>query len=244
MTHNTTDHQPKHDTDWHRILVNTVKTIDRNTYQCLYVVDFTQSKFLYASENLARYCGIYQSPTSGNLTYKDFVEALSEKPKETLHEILDKKTLLASGYKPQELLECTIACDFSLNDAKRKRMINQKLSPISIAEDGSIGLALAVIDISSTDKPGNIVLSKADDDFYLKYSLDTHKWEKTKKFALTETERDILRLSAQGITMEGIADLLYKSLDTIKSHKRNLFAKIGATNISQALARATNYELL
>ena len=44
--------------------------------------------------------------------------------------------------------------------------------------------------------------------------------------------------------MEGIADLLCKSLDTIKSHKRNLFAKIGATNISQALARATNYELL
>lgn len=204
MTHNTTDHLPKHDTDWHRILVNTVKTIDRNTYQCLYVVDFTQSKFLYASENLARYCGIYQSPTSGNLTYKDFVEALSEKTKETLHEILDKKTLLASGYKPQELLECTIACDFSLNDAKRKRMINQKLSPISIAEDGSIGLALAVIDISSTDKPGNIVLSKADDDFYLKYSLDTHKWEKTKKFALTETERDILRLSAQGITWKAL----------------------------------------
>ena len=244
MTHNTTDYQPKHDTDWHRILIDTVKTIDRNTYQCLYVVDFTQSKFLYVSENLAKYCGHYIPSASDSFTYNDFMQALSEKDRETGYEILDKKTLLASGYKPQELLECTIACDFSLNDAKRKRMINQKLSPISIAEDGSIGLALAVIDISSTDKPGNIVLSKADDDFYLKYSLDTHKWEKTKKFALTETERDILRLSAQGITMEGIADLLCKSLDTIKSHKRNLFAKIGATNISQALASATNYELL
>ena len=101
MTHNTTDYQPKHDTDWHRILINTVKTIDRNTYQCLYIVDFTQSKFLYVSENLAKYCGHYISSASDSFTYNDFMQALSEKDRETGYEILDKKTLLASGYKPQ-----------------------------------------------------------------------------------------------------------------------------------------------
>ena len=121
MTNNITDYQPKHNADWLNILINTVKTIDRNTYQCLYVVDFTQSKFIYASENLAKYCGHYHSTPSNCFTYNDFMQALSEKDRKTFHEIFDKKTLLASGYKPQELLECTIACDFSLNDAKRKR---------------------------------------------------------------------------------------------------------------------------
>ena len=61
---------------------------------------------------------------------------------------------------------------------------------------------------------------------------------------MSVTERDVLRLSAQGYTMNDIADRLCKSGDTIKACKRNLFAKIGVKNIAEALFYATNYQMI
>ena len=61
---------------------------------------------------------------------------------------------------------------------------------------------------------------------------------------LSETEREVLRLSAQGYTMNDIADRLCKSVDTIKACKRNLFAKMGVKNIAEALFHATNYQMI
>ena len=52
------------------------------------------------------------------------------------------------------------------------------------------------------------------------------------------------RLSAQGYTMNDIADRLCKSVDTIKACKRNLFAKLGVKNIAEALFHATNYQMI
>jgi len=61
---------------------------------------------------------------------------------------------------------------------------------------------------------------------------------------LTEVERDILRLSSQGYTMNDIADKLCKSIDTIKTYKKRLFAKLEVKSITEALSYATNYKLL
>ena len=61
---------------------------------------------------------------------------------------------------------------------------------------------------------------------------------------MSETEREVLRLSAQGYTMNEIADRLCKSVDTIKACKRNLFAKMGVKNIAEALFHATNYQMI
>ena len=69
-------------------------------------------------------------------------------------------------------------------------------------------------------------------------------WEKKEGITLSETERDVLRLSAQGYTMNDIADRLCKSVDTIKACKRNLFAKMGVKNIAEALFHATNYQMI
>ena len=68
--------------------------------------------------------------------------------------------------------------------------------------------------------------------------------EKKEGITLSETEREVLRLSAQGYTMNDIADRLCKSVDTIKACKRNLFAKIGVKNIAEALFHATNYQMI
>src|SRR5579859_1072416 len=62
--------------------------------------------------------------------------------------------------------------------------------------------------------------------------------------ALTEREREVLGLIAAGLTNQAIADRLFISLGTVKSHTGNLFGKLGVNNRTQAVAAARAAGLL
>lgn len=55
---------------------------------------------------------------------------------------------------------------------------------------------------------------------------------------LTEREREVLALLASGVTNREIANELYLSVDTIKTHVRKVFAKLEVTNRTQAALAA------
>ena len=63
-------------------------------------------------------------------------------------------------------------------------------------------------------------------------------------FQLTTREQEILNLLAMGYSNQKIADKLYVSVNTIKTHMSNLFDKLGARSRVEALARAREAELL
>lgn len=60
---------------------------------------------------------------------------------------------------------------------------------------------------------------------------------------LTEREREVLALLARGATNREIADELYLSYDTIKTHVRKVFTKLGVANRTQAAPVASDYGL-
>ena len=61
---------------------------------------------------------------------------------------------------------------------------------------------------------------------------------------LTGRELEILQLLARGYTNQKIADKLYVSINTIKTHVSNLFDKLGARNRIDALVRAKDAGIL
>jgi len=61
---------------------------------------------------------------------------------------------------------------------------------------------------------------------------------------LTDREQEILRLIAAGRSNPEIANLLYLSLNTVKWHAKNLYAKLGVSSRVQAIARAQELDLL
>jgi LuxR family maltose regulon positive regulatory protein len=61
---------------------------------------------------------------------------------------------------------------------------------------------------------------------------------------LTSQEQRVLRLLAEGASNQQIAAQLVIELSTVKKHMTNLLAKLGATNRTQALVRAREYDLL
>jgi LuxR family maltose regulon positive regulatory protein len=56
--------------------------------------------------------------------------------------------------------------------------------------------------------------------------------------ALNEREIQVLQLIAEGLTNQEIASRLYLSLNTVKTHTRNINGKLGVHNRTQAAARA------
>jgi LuxR family maltose regulon positive regulatory protein len=61
---------------------------------------------------------------------------------------------------------------------------------------------------------------------------------------LTDRELEVLQLIAAGLTNQEIAARLTVSVNTVKTHARNLYGKLDATNRTQAVARARELGLL
>ena len=60
----------------------------------------------------------------------------------------------------------------------------------------------------------------------------------------TPREVEILYLMSEGLTNQEIAARLYLSLHTVKSHARNIFAKLGVGSRTQAIAEGRALGLL
>jgi LuxR family maltose regulon positive regulatory protein len=55
---------------------------------------------------------------------------------------------------------------------------------------------------------------------------------------LSEREREVLRLVAEGLSNREVATRLFLSLNTVKGHTRNIYGKLGVHSRTQAVARA------
>lgn len=82
-----------------------------------------------------------------------------------------------------------------------------------------------------------------------KVPTDEIESEKLKAEQLAETgisqrEYEVLQLMAEGHTNQEIADQLYISLNTVKTHSSNLFAKLDVKRRTQAVQKAKELALL
>jgi LuxR family maltose regulon positive regulatory protein len=55
---------------------------------------------------------------------------------------------------------------------------------------------------------------------------------------LSDREKEVLQLIAEGLTNQEVANRLYLSLHTVKVHARNIYGKLGVKNRTQAVAKA------
>jgi len=64
------------------------------------------------------------------------------------------------------------------------------------------------------------------------------------RLAISKREYEVLELIAQGLSNQEIADKLFVSLNTVKTHSSNLFMKLDARRRTQAVRQAKELGLL
>ena len=60
---------------------------------------------------------------------------------------------------------------------------------------------------------------------------------------LSQTEKAILNRARMGLNTKQIAESLFISVNTVKTHRTRIFNKLGVKNISEAIAETGNYHL-
>jgi LuxR family maltose regulon positive regulatory protein len=61
---------------------------------------------------------------------------------------------------------------------------------------------------------------------------------------LSERELEVLQLIAEGLTNREIASRLFLSLNTVKTHTRNIYGKLGVHSRTQATTRSQALDIL
>ncbi|HKZ36682.1 MAG TPA: LuxR C-terminal-related transcriptional regulator [Chryseolinea sp.] len=64
------------------------------------------------------------------------------------------------------------------------------------------------------------------------------------KLNLSKRELEVLQLMAEGLSNDEIAQRLFLSLSTIKTHSRNLFDKLGVARRTQAIDKAKKLSII
>ena len=147
---------------------------------------------------------------------------------------------------PEELRNYTISYDFNIINAKtsKRSLINHKITPLRLTENGKVWLALCVASISSSNESGNIIMTKNKASVFWAYNQKSSKWDKTARPELKDVEIEVLKLSAMGYTMVEIADEVNRSFDTVKVYRKNILEKLGVQNIVEAINLALTYKIL
>lgn len=214
------------------------------TYHSIYLIDYYKRGFLYVSENPLFLCG----KSARQVLQAGYFFYLKNVPDEDL-ELLLKINVAGFGFYNtiplEDRLNYSISYDFRLKQANgHLTLINHKLTPLILDVNGNIWIALCIVSLSSNNKPGNIIIKDAAGKKTFEYDLVSGKWNEKKIVILNNQEKEILMLSSRGFSVAKIAKELYLSADTIKFHKKNLFKKLKATSISEAIAAAVNIGII
>lgn len=223
-------------------LLNAIKAFARSTYQRVYIVDYFKQDILYVSDDLA--C-LYAEDTNSSLWNNSdiFLEKIPVDDKKLVLEINASSIKFFDRIPKEERTHYSLSYDFHMVNEEKTILFHHCATPILLTKEGKIWLSLCTLSPSTRKKSGQARIHKNGASLFYEYNFSMHQWEEKNMIQLSEYEREVLLLSLQGHTMTEISAHLCKSIDSVKSYKRTLFAKLRVKNISEALAYAINYKL-
>ena len=223
---------------------NTLDAIARASGKSFYVIDYHKRGFAYVSPSPLFLCGRKPEEVLA-LGYHFYEQVMPAEDLEMLLEINRKGFEQFHSISPEARIQLTITYDFRLiQPSRRLLMVNQKLTPIQLTPSGEIWLALCVVSLSSNSQPGNVFIHINGELHRFHYSFEGKRWHESGLITLSEREKEVLQLSAEGYSNEEVGNKLCIDINTVKFHKRKLYDKFNVKNIVEAITFAHNNWLL
>lgn len=210
-----------------------------------YILNMHNLELDYVSPNVTTFCGFEPEEVNMGLLLK---LALSKE-----FEILERKEMVIKDFftrhlDPSEITNYKMTYTYEMRDHKgKKRVVLLQATVISIAENNTPLHILAIhSDIShivgsSTSKVSFINLKGG----VSYYNIPTHKGifshdlgkdEPDITNSLTPRETEIVDLLAKGLGAKQIAEELFLSIHTVRTHRKNILAKTGCKNTAELIA--------
>lgn len=221
-----------------------VKSFARLTYESIYVIDYEKMTFEYVSENPLFLCG-YSSEEVMAMGYDFYFKNVPENDLELLNQINEAGFDFFEKLPGNTKKLYSITYDFHLANQDGKHiLINHKLTPLFLTSDNKMWKSMCIVSISHHKNAGNIYIHKQGTDDTWELAIENKVWRKSEKPKLTKREIEILRLHAQGLTINQIAAKIFVTSDTVKYYRRRIFERLGVSNMVEALSYAVNNKIV
>jgi DNA-binding CsgD family transcriptional regulator len=222
-----------------------VKSFAKMTYQSVYVIDYEEIKFEYVSNNPLFLCG-YSPEEVLEMGYEFYFKNVPKDDLVLLNLInnagFDFYDKLPSN---EERKLYSISYDFHLKGKYNKPiLINHKLTPLFLNEKGAVWKSLCIVSISHNQMAGNVCIHKEGTAVFWELDLAKEVWIAKEKTKLKDKELEVLRLYAQGLTINQIAAKMFVSPDTIKYYRRKIFEIFEVKNFTEALSFAVDNKII
>lgn len=224
-------------------LINTIQAVARVSYQSVYLIDYFNQSFLYVSDNPLFLCG-HSAEEVKELGYQFYLQHVPEEEQNMLVELNSNGFKFFDRHDNKDRQKCYMSYNFHLQYGRKRILVNHKITPVLFNDKGQAWIALCTVSLSAHKTPGHVQFHMEGSSKYWNYSFKSHKWEEKQGITITNDEKDVLILSAEGFTTSEIADAMCKSLDSVKYYRRRLFEKLEVGSITEAVSRATIYKLI
>ncbi|RPD39478.1 helix-turn-helix transcriptional regulator [Chitinophaga barathri] len=232
-----TDRQDQH-------YLEVVKAFARLTYESVYLIDYTNMSFEYVSENPLFLCG-HSAEAVLQMGYDFYLRHVPEQDLELLALINEAGFDFYANLPEEEKKLYSITYDFHLADKDGKQLlINHKLTPLFLTRDGRMWKSMCIVSLSHHQAAGNARIYKQGSGEIWELPPGKRTWHKSAKPVLTEREIEVLRLHAQGFSIQQIAEKIFVAPDTVKYYRRRIFERLEVNNIMDALSHAVNSKLI
>jgi len=210
----------------------------------LYVVDYQKKGFLYVSSNPLFLCG-YEQEEVKEMGYYFYTKVIPPDELSMLFEISEQGFKYFYKQVSETRKNMFISYDCTMrHKSGEKYKVNHKLTPFALTNDADMWLSLCYVSHSIMEESGNVYIQHFNSPNKSEYSFKTKRWKTVPVIAFTDREKEILRLCAQGYTEHDIANKLFVAKSTVKFHKSNVFEKLDANNIMEAVYFATVNHLI
>jgi DNA-binding CsgD family transcriptional regulator len=200
-----------------------------------YIIDYKKQEFVYVSENPLFLSGYDRSEVQ-QMGYSFYSKVVPPDDLEMLLEINQAGFGFYYDLPPERRPNGFISYDFRMTNTNGGVvMVNHKLTPFILNEEGNLWISLCLVTLSSVKKPGNMFIYMQDESVKYNYSFKLKKFVVFKNKPLTQIESKVIQLLSLGMSSKDIANQICISINTVKFHKKRIFAKLEVQNSNEAV---------
>jgi DNA-binding CsgD family transcriptional regulator len=151
----------------------------------------------------------------------------------------------ALSLPPEKIKKGKLVVDYRIRNAREEyvRVIKQHI-PLELDCRGNIWLVLCIIDLSpDSDLQSPFRARVIDSETGDVFLFNPYDYEPYKPL-LSDREKEILRLIADGHASKQIADRLFISVNTVNTHRQRIIEKLNVSNTAEAVRYAIELGLL
>ena len=223
--------------------IEALKPLSNLTYKGVFIYDNFKMKYLYISPNPFGWIGYSKGAfeSMGNIFIDAFIKPDSKK---AIWRVFAYSHHYIKHLSKEERENIAIYCNYDNMSIDGKQLPSTKCTPLEFAPDGSPWLMLGITTSEPHGKHDMFCIHNILRKELVSYNPKNDKWEKKQIPTLSPKEKAVLLLLSQGLAAKSVAERLGMSENTVATHRKNIFRKLGAHTVAEAMAYAVKYKVI